>query len=117
VTRAGGDLTTRGGIVGRLQGVLYDEVESPFSFISTLGDFASQFQVTISDFFPRTNPRYSVIVRRGRIGWMKFSAASRAGLLGVVLHNTNGEQAAGRSLHHLSVTADSFVIPLFPPPC
>jgi hypothetical protein len=117
VTRAGGDLTTRGGLVGRLQGVLYDEVESPFSFISTLGDYASQFQVTISDFFPRTSPRYSVIVRRGRTGWMKFSAASRAGLFGVVLHNTNGERGAGRGLHQLSTTADSFVIPLFPPPC
>jgi hypothetical protein len=117
VTRAGGDLTTRGGFVGRLQGVLYDETEAPFSFTAFNGDAGCQFSVTISDFFPRTIPRYSVIVRKGRIGWIKFWSMNGAGLLGVVLHDAANDLPAGRNLHKLSATTDSFVIPLFAPPC
>lgn len=117
VTRAGGDLTARGSLIGRLQGVLFDEVESPFSFISTLGEANCQFHVIISDFFPRTVPRYSVIVRRGRIGWLKFWSANRTGLLGLVLHNTYGDRPAGRTLHKLSTTTDSYLMPIFIPPC
>jgi hypothetical protein len=117
VMRVGGDLTTRGGFIGRLQGILFDDVESPFSFVSTLGEKGCQFRVTISDFFPRIVPRYSVIVRRGRIGWIKVWAISQFGLLGVVLHNKAGELPAGRSLHKLSTIGDSFIIPLYPPLC
>jgi hypothetical protein len=117
----GGNLATSASQMGDIFGVLYDDAETPFSFTFSGG---CQLRQTLTSSFPRTTPRFSVIIPSGRGGWMKFSTAEDAALLGAAI-NFNPNAAAlpsafnqGHNLHHLSLTtAARLTIPIIPPSC
>jgi len=123
VNRIGGNLA--GGasaIIGPISGLLLDDNEAAFSFGSSVG--SCQLRQLLSDNFPRTTPRLSVVISAGRTGWMKLWGASEVGLLGAVINrhpNAATSPAAfnqGRNLHKLTLTnAASYIIPVLAPSC
>lgn len=122
VDRIGGNYSTGASTVGTLFGVMYDDGENPFSFSVAGG---CQLQGFLSDSFPRTTPRLSVVVPAGRSGWMKLYSQTDIGLVGSVINfnNSASSQAnafnGGRNLHKLTLTAgaQTITIPVFPPSC
>lgn len=121
VNRIGGNLGVGAGTIGTLFGLLNDDAENVFSF-SISG--SSQFTSLFSDSFPRTIPRFTIVIPAGRSGWMKiYHQTLDIGLLGAVIQynpRTTGASASaiayngGQNLHALALaTAASFTIPLF----
>ena len=123
INRIGGNLSTGASTTGTLFGLIYDDGENPFSF--SIGG-ACQIQGNLSDSFPRTSPRLSVIIPAGRSGWLKiYNQSADNGLLGSVI-NFNASASAqanafngGRNMHKLTLTAgtSTVTIPVFPPSC
>jgi hypothetical protein len=128
INRTGGDLTTGGGKIGSLFGLVFDDAENGYSFTTTGG---CQFQRSITDTFPRTVPRLSVVIPAGHTGWMKFwstsadddfSAGGR-GILGAALnfHRDTASDAGafngGHNFHKLTLTSDRYIVPVFPAMC
>jgi hypothetical protein len=130
VNRTGGNLLTGAAFIGSIFGILFDDAETPFSF--TLTPNACQRRVVIGN----TNIRLvgggvASAIPSGRSGWMKFWSASAddsfssggRGLLGAVINanpHTASDPAAfagGHNLHKLTLTTDSYLIPVFPPGC
>ena len=119
VNRVGGDLSTNAGSVGSLFGLLYDELENPYSFQFSGG---CQYRNVFSAQFPRTTPRINTVIPAGRTGWMKLSATADLGILGVVINrNVSSSPTAfnqGHNLHKLTLTSTAKItIPVFPPNC
>jgi len=118
VMRLGGNLSAgAGGKIGLISGLLFDDTERAFSFVTFFGQNACQFQAIISNNFPRTTPRFSQVIRRGRTGWMKLTPNEPVGILGVILTSKFPDPPAGRNVHRLTTTADTLVIPIFQAPC
>jgi hypothetical protein len=123
VNRIGGNYATGAATTGTLFGVIYDDGENPFSF--SLGG-SCQVLGSLSDSFPRSTPRLSVIVPAGRSGWLKlYNQTADVGLLGATINfnNSASSQAnafnGGRNMHKLTLTAGTVTIsiPVFPPSC
>lgn len=124
LNRVGGDMLSSTLPLGTLFGLLYNDVESPYSFSLTGG--ACQRRVTLSDSEPRTTPRFSIVIPSGRTGWLKlYSINGNIGMLGSMLTvNPNtatrpGVFSGGHNLHKLTLTTEpvSMTIPVFPPAC
>ena len=126
LNRIGGNLNIGIGALGSLAGILYDDGENAFSF--TFSGSACQLRNSLSNNFPRTAPRFEVIIPAGHSGWMKLYADNSAiGLLGAVINtnaNTNAVPNAftgGHNLHHLTSNnaagGVSLILPVFPPSC
>lgn len=119
LNRIGGNLITTAATLGTLFGLLYDDAEQPHSF-SFAG--ACQFRAVLTNDFPRTAPRFELVIPAGQSGWMKIFSNSDIGILGAVL-NRNSTQGAGafnegHNLHRLTLSAAAnYVIPIFPPGC
>jgi uncharacterized repeat protein (TIGR01451 family) len=120
--RIGGNLGTGVGTLGSIFGILYDDGETPFSFSFNAG--TCQVKQTLSNNFPRTAPRFDVVIPAGRGGWMKLWPAAEIAVVGAMF-NANPNAASnsssyngGHSLHALRLQATaSFTIPIFPPNC
>jgi hypothetical protein len=120
INRTGGDLRSSVGSIGPVFGLLFDDMERSFSFTFSGG---CQIQQVLSNAFPHTAPPFMTVIPYGHTGWMKFSSTNNFGLLGAGL-NFNPDIATkpsafigGHNLHKLSFTADSYIIPVFPPKC
>jgi hypothetical protein len=81
---------------------------------------------SLSNNFPRTTPRFELVIPAGQTGWMKFwsTNAAETGLFGAVFNrNGNALAAAGafqgaHNMHKLTLTPSaSFIVPIFPPNC
>ncbi len=120
VNRIGGDLSAGGNSVGSLFGVLFDELESAFSF--SFNTIACQLKISLSDTFPRTTPRFTNVIPAGSTGWMKFWGINDQALLGSVINRNPAATATafngGHNLHKLTyTTSGSIAIPVFTAMC
>jgi hypothetical protein len=134
VNRIGGNLGTGAGAIGSIFGTLYDDGENGFSWTTNVN--TCQLRTTISNSFPRTTPRFEVVIPAGRTGWFKFYAAStvdqtpiggaadsRAILGAIFSRNPNVMAAAnafsgGHNLHILTLNPVTVMrAPVFPPNC
>jgi hypothetical protein len=120
LNRVGGDLSSRNDNIGSMFGLLFDDLEKPFSF--SFSPPACQFMRILSNAFPRTTPRIDTIIPAGRAGWMKLSSVDGNGLLGAVLTfnasaaTSSHAYSQGRNLHKLTLGgAAEYSIPVFPP--
>lgn len=122
VNRIGGDLRTRAATAGAMFGVVYDQLENPYSFTFSGG---CQLRAPLTaNGFPRTSPRLGSIIPAGASGWLKFWATADVPLLGAALNfNVNAASNAnafnqGRNLHKLTfTTTGSITIPVFASNC
>jgi len=120
LTRTGGNLATGASSLGSLFGLFYDDTESALSFQIAAG--TCQLKRTISNDFPRTAPRLNQFIPAGRSGWFKVWMTGGGGMVGAILNaNPNAGSGAGaftggHTLHKLTLTSDSFTIPVFPTP-
>lgn len=121
LNRIGGAFTTAGATLGTLFGILYDDQEIAHSFQVT---GACQLRQTLNNVFPRTSPRFEVVIPSGQTGWMKIFSLNDIGITGAVItQNSNSGVSAGafnegHNLHKLRLTAAAnYVMPVFPPAC
>ena len=122
LNRIGGNLATSAARLGSIFGIVYNDVETPFSF--TFTPSSCQLISTLSNNFPRTAPRIEQIIPAGRAGWMKLWSFDDAAIFGASINvNHSGDLATpafehGHNLHKLTVTAaGALTIPVFPPNC
>lgn len=130
LNRIGGSMAISSLALGSIFGLLYDDAENSFSFTFSSG--ACQYRNILSNTFPRTVPRFEVVIPAGRSGWMKiFSNDESVSMLGAVFNanpnsNTVGNAFDGaRNLHKLTLNTrgsrtggtQSITIPVFPPSC
>ena len=117
----GGNLASSASLMGDLFGLLYDDLENPYSFVFS---GRCQFREKISNSFPRTTPRPFSVMPPGRSGWIRLLTVEDRAILGAAI-NFNPMAAAsvgafnqGHNLHKLAfTTAASLTIPVLPPSC
>jgi hypothetical protein len=120
LTRTGGNLAIGASSLGSLFGLFYDDTETSLSF--QIGAGTCQLKRVISGDFPRTAPRLSQFIPAGRSGWFKVWMTGSGGMVGAILNanpntdSTAGAFAGGHTLHKLTLTTDSYTIPVFPAP-
>ena len=85
IDRVSGSLARGPDTIGTVFGELYDDGEGPHSF--TVIPPGAQFQSLLSNDFPRTAPRFELIIPATQSGWMKFwtTSSTNPGLLGAVI--------------------------------
>ena len=122
INRISGDLSTAASGLGSFFGILFDDAEGPHSF--TLPGGVCQRAGTLGNDFPRTVPRFELVIPAGSTGWLKLWQTSDNGILGASINfNANAAQAAGafnsgHNMHKLTLSANSaYVMPVFPPSC
>jgi hypothetical protein len=123
----GGNYLAGANTIGTLFGVLYNDQEEPHSWSRPSN--GCQLLTQLNDSFPRTTPRFGVVIPAGQSGWMKFwstttinntsqgvgTAADGRPLLGAVFQrNATAGAASGafqgaRNLHKLTTLNSSFV--------
>jgi hypothetical protein len=114
-----GNLATGAAGVGSIFGILFDELESGYSYTIAAG---CQLRASLSDSFPRTTPRFTNVIPAGSTGWTKFWAAADRAILGAAINkNTSASATAfnqGHNLHKLTFTTTAiFDIPVFTAMC
>ncbi len=121
INRVGGNLGIGAATLGNLFGILFDQLENPFSFTFS---GPCQFRGSISNTFPLTTPRVGSIIPAGSSGWMKFYSQSDIGIIGAVLNRATSVAPStsafngGRNLHKLTFSAAAnYVIPVFAGNC
>jgi hypothetical protein len=133
VNHISGSLATRVSLGGTLFGLLYDDAESAYSFISA---YACQLRAIFSNSFPRFLGSVPVLRDEGRTGWVKIwaftpidnaslpggSMDDRRAIFGAVLCRNSqvipGGFSGGHNLHKLRLNTISFIqIPIVPPRC
>lgn len=125
--RIGGNLTGNASEIGKVFGILYDQLENPYSWVISGG---CQIRRSIGPGpFPRTTPRFENVITPGSVGWMKMWALGspsdpEPALFGAAINynpNTGSNPTAfnqGHNLHILTKTATgTYTIPVFPPRC
>lgn len=123
INGGGGDMTGGGArSTGNLFGLVYDELENPYSFNQSGGCFrVLTVGAGSGRGFPATSPRIGQIIPAGAVGWMKFWPTSDVGILGSVFFANSGVAGfnGGRNLHKLTNTVanQTLLIPVFPPNC
>jgi len=121
LNRFGGNLALGASTLGTVFGMLYDDSESVFSFSVAGG---CQLRSSLSNTFPRTTPRFEVVIPAGRSGWARLWDGSDVAIsASVINYNPNAAANAGafnggHNLHNLTFTATAtLTIPVFPPSC
>ena len=117
-----GDLFTSVSSFGNLFGIVYDEAEATYSW--TLPGNCQLTGVLGDANFPRTTPRFEVIIPANQTGWLKLWAIANNAIIGAVFtrnptaaQNQNAFNGA-RNMHKLTLTdTGGFVMPIFPPSC
>jgi len=116
-----GDLSQSVDPLGKVFGVLFDDLENGYSFSFSAG---CQFRSLLSNSFPRTTPRLTQIIPAGRSGWMKMWMTGEGGMIGSVLYTAPNSKTdptvfvGGRNLHTLKLAPTSqFIIPIIVPFC
>jgi len=123
INNPSGDFSTAANPVGIVFGILYSQLEVPFSFTFDRSD-RCQVKERLTDRFPRTAPRFTNIVPAGTTGWMKFWSVSNQPLTGAMINlNRNAATVAtaynqGHNLHKLTLFPSAAItIPVFPANC
>ena len=100
-----------------LFGSLFDDNSTEVSFSVTQN--TCQLRATLSDTFPRTAPRLSVLIPAGHSGWLRLYALNNVAVSGLALNfNPNSVFTGGGNLDTLSLTdTGGFTIRVFPPSC
>jgi uncharacterized repeat protein (TIGR01451 family) len=117
VVRTGGNLGTGIASLGSIFALLYDDQEDAASFNFSGG---CQLRGVLDNAFPgRASPRFDDKIPSGRSGWMKFFMTGAGGMVGVSFHAnaTDGGFNGARMMHKLTLTTDSYVMPVFTPGC
>ncbi len=122
INRVGGDFQIGGATIGPINGLVFDDAETSYSFTSNLGN--CQSRQILSNNFPRTFTPFTRIIPAGRSGWMKFWTVSDRALFGSMINfnpqaNANGNAFnQGHNLHKLTLSdAATIKIPVFIPSC
>jgi uncharacterized repeat protein (TIGR01451 family) len=122
LNRIGGDFTISGATIGNINGQLFDDAETGYSFTANLSE--CQFRQMFSNGFPRTFTPFTSIIPTGRSGWMKFWTVEDRALLGAMINfnpTTSSNPNAfnqGHNLHKLTLTdRATIVVPIFLPTC
>lgn len=115
VNGVGGVFSVVPNTIGTLFGILYDDAEQAHSWSRRA---LCQLVLPLSNDFPKTTPRFDVVIPAGQSGWMKFwstttipPAPDGRALLGVVFQrNTSVSSSAGafqgaRNLHKLRLVS------------
>lgn len=115
--RIGGDLSISGSLIGPVFGLLYDDIERPFSF--SFNQSSCQFRSVLSSSFPRSLPRFPEVVPAGRTGWMKLWMQNDGALVGATINSNSLALGyrGGHNLHKLTLANTSLTIPVFAPSC
>jgi hypothetical protein len=125
VNSIGGNYLTGANTIGTLFGLLYNDQEEPHSW-GRAGN-GCQLLTQLNDGFPRTTPRFGIVIPSGQSGWMKFwstttidnrpvfgTATDSRALLGAVFQRnptvtaTAGSFQGARNLHKLTTLASIF---------
>ena len=121
VNSMSGNLFSSVSSFGNLFGIVYDEAEATYSW--TLPGNCQLTGVLGDANFPRTTPRFDVIIPANSTGWMKFWAINDNGIIGAIFtrnptagQNQNAFNGA-RNLHKLTFTSSTLTMPIFPPSC
>lgn len=119
-----GDLRIRALGIGPVFGILYDDAEQPHSFNGAAG---CQGLARLDNVFPRTTPRFEVVIPAGQTGWLKiWGTIPGTPILGAMINfNPNAAASAGRynsghNLHKLKLenrAVPVILIPVFPSVC
>ncbi|MFM8392875.1 MAG: Kelch repeat-containing protein, partial [Acidobacteriota bacterium] len=113
LNRIGGDLSTGASSLGTMAGLLFDDLEASQSFTLTGG--SCQVRGVLGNNYPRTAPRYDVVIPAGRTGWMKLWSVSDAAMTGALINNATIGFSGGHNLHALTTTSTAtLTIPVFP---
>jgi uncharacterized repeat protein (TIGR01451 family) len=122
LNRIGGDFTISGATIGNINGQLFDDAETGYSFTANLGE--CQSRQMFSNGFPRTFTPFTSIIPAGRSGWIKFWTVEDRALLGAMINfnpTASSNQNAfnqGHNLHKLTLTDKAtIVVPIFLPTC
>ncbi len=120
--RIGGDYTTSGATIGSINGQLFDDSETGYSFTASLNE--CQIRQTLTNSFPRTFTPFSNVIPAGRSGWMKFWTVDDRALFGVMINYNPSATSKpdafnqGHNLHKLTLTDKATVtVPVFLPTC
>ncbi len=126
VNGVGGFYNIQANTIGALFGILYNDQEEPHSWTRAAG---CQLVTLLNDSFPRTTPRFGVVIPSGQTGWMKFWSTTpidnrpfgtqtdgRALLGAVFQRNPNTGSSAGafqeaRNLHKLNLQSAVTFLP------
>ena len=116
LNRIGGDLAAGVGSVGGVFGVVYNDVETPYSFSFNGG--SCQFRNSIASPTPfRTTPPINSIIPSGRSGWIRLTPNNS--LLGAAI-NRNTMAAGfngGHNLHVLTIQNVTLAVPIIVSNC
>lgn len=122
LNRVGGDFQIGGATIGPINGLVFDDAETSYSFTANLGN--CQSRQILSNNFPRTFTPFSRVIPAGRSGWMKFWAVNDRALLGSMINynpqakSTSSAFNQGHNLHKLTLSAAATIrIPVFIPSC
>ena len=113
----GGNMTEEAIQLGKISGLIFNDVEQGFSFTTTEGVQMAQ-QLTAS--YPRSAPRLPAIIPGGRSGWMRLSAQDNTfALVGLRMSRNLNPRSfnGGSNLHKLTVGPTSLTIPVIVPTC
>jgi hypothetical protein len=116
LNRIGGDLAAGVGSVGTVFGIVYNDVETPYSFVFSGG--SCQFRNSIASPTPfRTTPPLNSIIPSGRSGWIRLTPNNT--LLGAAI-NRNTMAAGfngGHNLHILTTQDTVLNVPIIVSNC
>jgi len=122
LNRVGGDFQIGGATIGPINGLVYDDAETSYSFTANLGN--CQSRQILSNNFPRTFTPFSRVIPAGRSGWMKFWTVSDRAMFGSMINynpqakSTSSAFNQGHNLHKLTLSAAATIkIPVFIPSC
>ncbi|MFN6202325.1 MAG: hypothetical protein ACK496_07570 [Acidobacteriota bacterium] len=117
VNGIGGNLTGAAPQLGKVNGLIFDDVEQAYSFTSTEGVQMAQI---LTSTYPRSTPRFTTIVPAGRTGWIKLASQNTAiALTGLRMTSNNppGSFGDGINLHKLTLGPTTLTIPVIMPSC
>ncbi len=117
VNPIGGNMTEGAIQLGKISGLIFNDIEQGFSFTTSEGVQMAQ-QLTAS--YPRSTPRLPAIIPAGRSGWMRLSAQDNTfALVGLRMSRNLNPRSfnGGSNLHKLTVGPTSLTIPVIVPSC
>jgi len=118
INRIGGSLRTGLQPIGKIAGIVHDDIENSFSFLDAAPN--PQLAGVLASGFPNTSLPFEGIVPFGRSGWLEYFASDNIGLMGASINLNievdrlkNGASSpsqisgfnGGSNLHYLTLNA------------
>jgi hypothetical protein len=116
LNRIGGDLTGSIAGIGSVFGIIYNDVETPYSFSFAGG--TCQFRNSINSPTPfRLTPPLNAIIPGGRSGWIRLQPTNT--LLGAVINRNTTDLGfnGGHNLHVLTLQNIALTVPIIGSNC